>query len=150
MVKRMLLAALFLLSATGCANYHKELDQNPPFSEHRYRYFDVEILWRAQQSDNVIRITGSVRNLRVSALQDLELTARIVNQQRRVVARAGFTDFPNLITTGKTQPFSMELTLPPGTSPKELHLSYFYLLAEAAPEIRNDEDPHFGSFESPL
>jgi hypothetical protein len=147
---RLSLAALLLLTVAGCAHSRKELDHNPPFSEHQYRYFDVEVDWRAKQRGADFLISGTVRNLRSYFLQDLELTARLSDARGNTFARGTASDFPNYIPPDTTEPFRLEISTPPGASPAQVHFSYVYWLIEAAPKLRGHEDvPHFGSFVSP-
>lgn len=150
MAKRLILAALLLLTMAGCAGYRSELDVNPPFTAHYFRHHDVGINWRAEQSDGVVRVSGTVTNLRYLFLQDLELSGRLMNEHGKLVARDSFSDFPNYLPPGKTEPFSLEFHVPPGTKAEKIHFSYYYWLVEAPPAFRGyDDAPHFGGFVSP-
>lgn len=150
MTKHFLLAALLLLTTMGCAGYHKELDSNPAYSAHRFRYYDLQVDWRAVRDDGTIRLSGTVSNMRSFFLQDLELTARLVNEKGRVIARESYSDFPHYIPPGRSEPFRLEFHIPPGTQTDRVHFSYYYFLVEAAPEFRGrDDNPHFGGFVSP-
>ena len=150
MAKRFMLAALLLLAAAGCAGYRSEMDNNPAFADHYYRRYDLEVDWRSAQKDDTVRLFGTVGNLRSFFLQDLQLNARLLNEQGKVIAKGSYTDFPNYLPPGKTEPFRMELRVPPGEQAYRLHFSYYYWLVEAPPEFRGyDDAPHFGGFVSP-
>lgn len=151
MAKTIVILTLLLLSCSGCATYHKEIDTNPPYSPHHFSYHDLDITWQAERSGDVIAISGTVRNIRSYYLQDLELTVRLVNEKGKVIARDTYVDFPNYLPPDKTAPFHMKFALSPGTQANRLHFSYVYWLAEGAPAFRVYEDvPHFGQFASPL
>ncbi len=126
MSRPLLLAAFLLLVLSGCAGYPKVQDSNPPFSEHHYRYYDLDVQWRAEGSDGLLRLTGTVRNLRDLYLQDLELSARLVNREGKVIARDFFPDFPNYIPPGTTEPFHLQFRVPPGEEAKEVRFRYYY------------------------
>ncbi|HZZ84039.1 MAG TPA: hypothetical protein VFE30_05840 [Anaeromyxobacteraceae bacterium] len=150
MAARFLIAALVLSTITGCAHYRKELDDHPPFSEHSFRYHDVEVHWRAQDLGETLRISGTISNLRSFFLQDLELTARLVDSRGKVFARGTASDFPSYVSPSTTEPFELAISTPVGTKTERIRFSYFYWLAEGAPELRGHADvPHFGSFDSP-
>lgn len=151
MVKRFLVTALLLLATAACSSYHKEIDGNPPFAPHHFRYYDVEIAWRAEPTNDGVLLTGTVTNRRDYYLRDLELAARLMNERGVVLARADYAAFPHLIPPGNVAPFEMELRLPPNTRSEQVRFTYVYWLTEAAPELRGAEDvPHFGSFDAPL
>ena len=151
MAKQFLILALLLLSCCGCATYHKEIDSNPPYSAHHFRYFDLEITWQARKTGSGVRICGTIHNLRAYYLQDLELNARLLNQSGRVVARGSSADFPNYVDPGRSVPFDLEFPLAPGSEADRVHFGYLYWLVEAAPEFRSEDDvPHFGAFTAPL
>ena len=150
MARLFMLAALLLLTTAGCAGYHKELDSNPAFSAHHFRYYDLEVDWQAERSDGAIRLSGTVSNLRSYFLQDLELTARLVNKQGKVFARESYADFPNYLPPGKAESFRLEIRIPAGMEAEQVHFSYYYWLAEAPPVFRGHGDvPYFGNFVSP-
>lgn len=150
MAQRFMLVALLLLVTAGCATYHKELDGNPPFSAHRFSSYDLEVAWRTEQSGDAIKLAGTVTNHRTYFLRDLELTARLVDNEGKVIARETFTDFSTYLPSGKSEPFRMELRLPSGGRVERIHFSYVYWLAEAPPAFRGyDDKPYFGSFTSP-
>lgn len=147
---RCIVAILLVLTVAGCVGYHKELDNNPPYSAHRFRYYDLEIDWRTEhQGDGTLLLTGTVNDLRSDYLWDMELTARIVDRQGKVLSRHTFTDFPTYLAPGKPEPFRMEFTLAPGVQPERIHFSYYYWPFEAPPYFRGDKNaPSFGGFES--
>ena len=145
-----LLVALIILAVSGCAGIGKVQDSNPPFSEHLFHYYDLEVKWRAERSDGSLRLVGTVRNVRDLFLQDLELTARLLDRQGKVVARDSFWDFPDYLPPGQAEPFHLQLRLPPGEQAKEIHFSYYYFPVEAPPAFGGQEYvPKFGGFVSP-
>jgi len=150
MVRKILLAALLVLT-TGCVHYHKELDTNPPFTAHRFRYYDVEINWQAVQGNDGVRVDGTVNNLRSDYLENMELTARLVDRQGKVLARQTYTDFSTDIPPGKPEPFRLEFNIAPGTQPALIRFSYYYWPIEAAPRFRGEtgDTPVFGNFDAP-
>lgn len=151
MTRQLAVILLLLLSCAGCAIPHKEIDNNPPFSAHYFRYHDLDIKWQAERNAGGISITGTVHNVRSYYLQDLELTGRLLNDQGRVVVRETYADFPDYLPPDTSVPFHLEFRLSPGTRAERIHFSYVYLLAEPVPPFRVDEDvPHFGTFVSPL
>jgi len=75
MALRLMLVSLFLLATAACSAYHKELDGNPPFTSHHYRYYDLDVVWQSERTDEGIRVTGKVTNRRDYYLRDLELTS---------------------------------------------------------------------------
>lgn len=145
-------ALIMLVFLTACAAPVKELDANPPFSPHRYRYYDVEILWKSERTDDLIRIEGTVNNLRYYFLRDLELTAGLLDEQGEVLTRETYATFPTFIRTHETVPFRLELRVKPGQSPRRVKFSYTYLLADTYESYGypRDDVPHFNSFESDL
>jgi len=150
MTKRLIVATLILITAS-CSSYRKEIDDNPPFAPHHFRYYDVEITWRTEPTNDGVRLTGTVTNRRDYYLRDLELAARLMNERGVVLARTDYAAFPHLIPPGKAAPFEMELRLSPNTGSERVRFTYVYWLTEAAPELRGAEDvPHFGSFDAPL
>ncbi len=151
MVRKCIIAMLLVLTAAGCASYHKELDTNPPYSGHHFRYYDLEITWRSErQGDGVLRLAGTVNNLRSDYLWDMELTARLVDRDEKVFVRQTYDDFPTYLAPGKPEPFQMEFRLPPGTQPERIRFSYYYWPVEAPPRFRGEvgDIPVFGSFEA--
>src|SRR6266540_449174 len=150
MAKVLLIVTLLLLPAIwGCSHYRKEIDSNPPFASHHFRYYDVAISWQAEKTTNGIRLAGTVTNLRSFYLRDLELTARLVDEQGKVMARGHFADFSNYIPPGKTETFRLEVASPPAITPEKVRFTYVYWLAEEPPAFRGYSDvPYFGSFES--
>ena len=150
MSRRLLLVAMLMLAVSGCAGYRKVQDSNPPFAEHLFRYYDLEVQWRAERSDGALRLVGTVRNVRDLFLQDLELNARLVNQRGKVIARNIFLDFPEYLPPNQAEPFHLQFRLPPGEQAKEVHISYFYYPVEAPPAFGGQEYvPKFGGFVSP-
>ncbi len=150
MAHRIIFWALLLLSVGGCASYRKELDANPPFTPHRFSSYDLEVAWKTEQSDGGLRLAGAVTNRRDYFLHDLELTARLVDREGKVLARETYTDFPTYVPPGKEAPFRMELRLPAGGAVERIRFSYVYWLAEPPPAFRGYGDvPYFGSFDSP-
>ncbi|HEY4744148.1 MAG TPA: hypothetical protein VIH45_05770 [Desulfuromonadaceae bacterium] len=153
MVREILLLAAVLAVAftAGCTLYHKELDTNPAYSDHQFRYYDLEIAWRAEQTDGTLRLTGTVNNLRSDYLWDMELTSRLVGRDGKVFARQTYADFPTYLAPGKPESFRMEFRLVPGTQPERIHFTYNYWPVEAAPRFRGNvgDTPVFGSFDAP-
>ncbi len=146
----LLLSSLLVLAVTACTPYGRELDFNPPFTPHRFRSFDVEVNWRTERTDSLVRVEGTVTNRRSFYLQYLETTVRLLDDKGRLLGRESFTDFPTYLPPGKTEPFRMEFRLPPGAAPARLGFTYTYWLAEEPPAFRvNGDVPHFGHFESP-
>lgn len=151
MVRRFMIIALFVLTATACTLYRKELDTNPPFAPHHFRYFDLQVDWRAERTATGVRLSGTVTNRRDYYLRFLELTARLLDEKGTIVARGTFSDFPTYLPPGKSEPFRLELPLPAGSTAERVHFTYVYWLVEAPPAFRGESDkPDFGSFESPL
>ena len=149
MTKRLIVAALLLLTVAGCAGYRKELDVNPPFAPHRFRSYDLEVIWQAEQGADGIHLAGTVVNRRDYFLHDLELTARLLDREGKVLARETYTAFPTYIPPGTDAPFRMKLRTPPGKV-ERVRFSYVYWLTEAPPAFRGYDDvPYFGSFVSP-
>ena len=72
MALRLMLVSLFLLATAACSAYRKELDGNPPFTSHHYRYYDLDVVWQSERTDEGIRVTGKVTNRRDYYLRDLE------------------------------------------------------------------------------
>jgi hypothetical protein len=150
MAHRVIIWALLLLTAAGCAGYRKELDGNPPFTAHRFRSYDLEVAWQTEQSGNAINLAGTVTNLRSYFLHDLELTARLVGREGKLLARETYTGFPTYLPPGKDAPFRMEFRVPPGGEVERVRFSYVYWLTEPPPSFRGyDDTPYFGSFVSP-
>ena len=142
---------LLVLTIAGCVGYHKELDDNPPYSAHHFRYYDLEINWRTERQGNgALLLTGTVNDLLSDYLWDVELTARLVDRYDKVLARQTYSDFPTYLAPGKPEPFRMEFRPAPGTHPDRIHFSYYYWRVEAPPHFRGDKNaPSFGGFESP-
>lgn len=151
MVRWLIFAALFLLTTTACTMYRKELDTNPAFAPHHFRYFDLAVDWRAERTAEGVRLSGTVTNRRDYYLRFLELTARLLDQGGTIVARGSFSDFPTYLPPGKSEPFQLVVPLPAGTTAARVHFTYVYWLVEAPPAFRGESDkPEFGSFVSPL
>lgn len=149
MLRGLLLASLLLLATTACSTVRRELDSNPPFAPHYFRYHDVEVNWQVERSYELLRLAGTVTNRRDAYLRDLELTVRVVDGMGRPLARASFTDFPTYLPPGKTETFRMDLRPPPGAMPAWFRFTYIYWLAEEPPAFAGNEDvPHFGHFDS--
>ncbi|HEX9079563.1 MAG TPA: hypothetical protein VF795_08245 [Desulfuromonadaceae bacterium] len=151
MVRMISLALMLMLTLGGCALYHKELDNNPPFSAHRFRYYDLEINWQMErQGDGAFRLAGTINDLLSEYLWDMELTARLIGPDGRVLARQTYTDFSTYVAPGKPESFRMEFGLPPGIQPERIHFSYYYWPIEAPPQFTGNKNaPSFGSFDSP-
>jgi starvation-inducible outer membrane lipoprotein len=148
---RLMLAALLMVATAACSTYHKEIDGNPPFAPHHFRYYDLEVAWQSEQTGQGIRLTGTVTNHRSYYLRDLELTARLVDSHGKVLSRETFSDFPVYLSTGKTEPFRLEIRVPSGTAPERVRFTYVYWLTEEPPAFRGYDDvPYFGNFDSPL
>ncbi|MCM2356976.1 MAG: hypothetical protein NDI77_02425 [Geobacteraceae bacterium] len=152
MTGKIIAGAVILLLLAACATPRKELDTNPPFSSHYYRYYDLEILWKSARTDNVISIEGTVRNLRYYYLRDLELTASLLDDKGEVVAKETFASFPTLLDTSGSERFRLELRLKPGEAPRRIRFSYTYQLADTyqLPGYPRGDVPRFNSFESNL
>ncbi len=151
MAKVFLLSLLLLIIAPACSTYHKTLDVNPPFSPHRFGSYDVEITWQTERTADGIRLAGAVTNHRSYYLHDLELTARLIDDRGKVVARETYADFPTYIPPGKTEAFRLELHPAPGSAPQQVRFTYVYWLAEEPPAFRGYGDaPYFVNFNSPL
>lgn len=152
MIRKIIPVAVLLLLVAACATPRKELDTNPPFSSHRYRYYDLEILWKSARTNNIVSIEGQVKNLRSYYLRNLELTASLLDEKGEVLARETFASFPHLLDIAGTETFRMELRLKAGEEPKRLRFSYTYRLADAyqSPGYARDDVPRFNSFESNL
>lgn len=150
MVLKIIFTTALVLATVGCSVYHKELDGNPPFDAHQFRYYDLEINWRAERNDDVVRLAGTVSNLRSDYLWNLEVIARLMDQQGKVFARRIYDDFPTYFPPGKAEPFRLEFRLAPGAHLERIHFSYSYWPIEAPPSFRGEKDaPSFGSFYSP-
>jgi len=151
---RSIIAILLMLATAACNTYRREFDANPPFASHYYRSFDVEVAWQAERTGQDIQLSGAVTNRRHAYLLDLELTARVVDDKGKVLARKKIHEFPTYIPSGKTEPFRMSLNLREGATPARLRFNYTYLLAEEPPAARGyggyDHVPHFGNFDAPL
>lgn len=151
MAKQLLVTLLMLLSCSGCTFFCKEIDANPPFSPHHFCYNEVEVNWQAEQGADGVRLSGTVRNLSPRYLQDLELTARLVNEQGRVIARGTAMSFPVYLAPDKPAPFHLDFHLPSGAQVKRVHFSYLFWVSEGGPSFRVYEDaPRFRTFASPL
>jgi hypothetical protein len=151
MALRLILVTLLLLATAACSAYHKELDGNPPFASHHYRYHDLDVVWQSEQTGDGIRVTGTVTNRRNHYLRDLELTVRLLDSWGAFLAKNIAADFPTYVPPGKTVPFRMEFPLSPGAAPEWVRFTYVYWLAEEPPGFRGyDEVPYFGNFNSPL
>lgn len=151
---RSIIAILFMVATAACGVYRRESDSNPPFSSHYYRSFDVEVAWQAERTGRDVRLSGTVTNHRYVFLRDLELKARLIDAEGKILARETIDDFPTYIPSGKSVPFQMNLTLPEGSTPVRLRFNYTYILAEEPPAVRGyggyDDIPHFGTFDAPL
>jgi hypothetical protein len=151
MMRRLLFVSLFLLAVTGCSATRRELDANPPFTPHHYRYHDMEVKWQTGRTDGMIRLEGTVTNRRYAYMWGLETTVRLMDAKGKILARETFADYPTYLAPGKTERFRMEFRLPPDFAPKRLSFSYIYWLVEEPPAFRRyDDNPHFGHFDSPL
>ena len=149
-----IIAILLVLATAACTTYRREFDANPPFAPHYYRSFDVEVSWQAERAGQEVRLSGAVTNRRYAYLRDLELTARLLDEKGKILARETITDFPTYLPSGTAAPFRMHLRLPNGTTPARLRFNYTYLLTEEPPAVRGyggyDDIPHFGNFDAPL
>lgn len=146
-----LLAALLVLAGAGCTPYHKQLDTNPAYNGHHYRYYDLEIAWLSEVKNDTLSIAGTVTDLRSDYLWDMELTSRLVGRDGKTFARQTYADFPTYLAPGKPEPFRMEFRLLPGAQPERIRFSYTYWPVEASPRFRGDvgDTPVFGGFEAP-
>lgn len=153
-MRRKSISALLLILSylVACAGPMKELDANPPYSPHQYRYYDLELDWKSERTDDLVRIEGKLSNLRYYFLRDLELTASLLDEKGKVVARESVTAFPTYLRTNETVPFRLELRLKPGQALRRIRFSYTYQLADTYQSngYRRDDVPHFNSFESEL
>lgn len=151
---RTIITILLLLATAACSSYRKEFDANPPFAPHYFQKLDVKLTWQSERNGQEILLSGTVTNLRYAFLRDLELTARLLDEKGRVLARETVADFATYIPSGEAAPFSMNLRFPAGTVPARLRFNYTYGLAEEPPAFRGyggyDDVPHFGKLDAPL
>jgi hypothetical protein len=104
-----------------------------------------------QRNNNDILISGVVSNMRSYYLQRLQLTARLMNEQGKVIARGTYVTFPDYLAPGTPAPFLLEFHLPHGTLVKQVHFSYIYWVFNAEPAFRVYVNvPRLGTFASPL
>jgi len=149
MIKQCALVLLLLLATAACSVYHKELDKNPSFSPHHFSYYDVEIAWQAERTGQRVSLAGTVTNRRSYYLRDLELTVRLTDERRKILARETYADFPTYIPPGRSEPFRMEFRPSPDFAPTHVRFTYIYWLAEEPPAFTQYRDvPYFGNFES--
>lgn len=145
-------ALLMLVLLLACAAPSKELDANPSFSPHHYRYYDLDLTWKSERTDDLISIEGMASNLRYYFMRDLELTVSLLDQKGEVLAKESYTSFPTFIRTGEAAPFRLQLRLKPGEAPMRVRFSYTYLLTDTYQTYGypRDDVPRFNSFESAL
>jgi hypothetical protein len=145
---------LLLLATAACSAYRTEFDINPSYAPHYFRHFDVEVTWRSTVAGEELQLKGMVTNRRYTYMQDLELTARLLDEKGGVLATKTMADFPRYIPSGKGEPFQTVLTIPAGSAPARFRFSYKYWLAEEPLAVMGyggyEDVPHFGDFEAPL
>ena len=156
---RIIVAVLIAMATAACSTHRIEFDANPSYAPHYFRKSDLEVAWQAERTGQDIHLSGTVTNRRYGYLRDLELTARVLDEKGRVLAKESFADFPSYIPSGKGEPFHLAFHLPAGTSPTRLRFNYTYWLTEEPPAFMGyggysddgyDDTPHFGNFDAPL
>lgn len=129
MLRTILTVAVLSLSLAACAVSHKQLDNNPAFFPHVYNSSDLDISWKSEWLDNVLRIDGTITNVRSnSAYENLELEAILLDTQGTVIARKTYAVTP--LRMKGTIDFKLEIPVPREKIPELIKFNYRYDIEE--------------------
>ena len=129
MMKRIIPAAAILLILSACAGPRKELDANPAFSSHQYRYADLQVSWKSGKTDHTFHIEGVVNNPRPDVpIHYLDLTANLLDETGKIFAKQ--TNTISIAPFKDTQAFTMDIPLEKNELPTRIKFSYKYSIEE--------------------
>src|SRR6266568_575501 len=139
------LCLALLLSGAACTGYvmPRYTPQEYPTS---YRSYDLTLFWKSTRQPGSLTIEGFVRNTRYAYLQDLELSATLLDATGRELGRKGFLFPQTRIAVDDTLPFDLTISLKQGDEPKRVRFFYKYRVAEHD----YDSTPYVYDFEADL
>lgn len=124
MLRKFALAVMLLSTMSACASTQTVQDVNPSFASHQFSNHELEITWKTQNTDQGVKIDGTVRNVRQNLpYTSLELTTKLLDDGGKVLG-TGAKIFDGRFV-GK-EPFSIEVPLDRKESLKRINFSYSY------------------------
>ncbi|MBJ6748893.1 hypothetical protein [Geomonas anaerohicana] len=124
MVKRFLLAIAILSLIGACAVSRVKQDSNPAYSAHNFSNHEVDVSWKAENTDKGVRIDGTLKNVRPDLpYTSLQLTAKLKDESGKEIGK-GTKNFDGRFTG--SEPFSIEIPVARPDSVKRVDFFYSY------------------------
>ncbi|MBU5635308.1 hypothetical protein KOM00_01010 [Geomonas sp. Red69] len=124
MVKKLMLAMAILSLICACAVPRAKLDSNPAYSSHHFSNHELDISWKAENTDKGMRIDGTLKNVRPDLpYTSLQLTAKLLDDSGKELGK-GTKNFEGRFTGSEA--FTMDIPLPRPESVKRVNFSYSY------------------------
>jgi hypothetical protein len=129
MLKKVFVLALLALSLGGCAHYVDVSKQQMAALPQHYAQFDALIGWRVTSVGGQTVIDGLFKNLRYTAMEDVEIWVAAFDAAGKTKARSVSYPLGEPLRLEDAAPFSVKLKVPavPGT---KLRFTYKYLANE--------------------
>ncbi|GAB4433003.1 MAG: hypothetical protein OHK0040_03340 [bacterium] len=109
--------------------------------EKNYNAYDITVHWKSSIKDKLISITGRVKNNYVYTIRNLEITARGVDKDGKIICTGNYDFFPEEITPGESKEFSIVFLC---KEPIEKITFFYRHYFKGDKDMR---DLNFGSFE---
>lgn len=109
--------------------------------EQSYNAFDINVIWKNSIKNNRVYVTGKVKNNYVYTIRNLEITARGIDKDGKIICTGNYDFFPEDIPPGEVREFTIEFLC---KEPIE-KITFFY-----RHYFKGDKDMrelNFGSFE---
>jgi hypothetical protein len=119
---------------------------DPALYPHTYKHYDLTLFWKADHVEGVYAIAGFIKNTRYAYIRDLELSASLLDERGKGLAKAHFFFIPTLLPMDELAPFDLSLSVKPGDRPAKIRFFYRYHLAEGD----YGDIPYFYSFETDI
>ena len=124
MLKKLMLAIAILSLISACAVPRVKQDANPAYSAHQFSNHEVDISWKAENTDKGMRIDGTLKNVRPDLpYTSLQLTAKLLDENGKELGK-GTKTFDGRFTGSEA--FTIEIPLARPDSVKRVNFSYSY------------------------
>jgi hypothetical protein len=97
---------LFLL--TACHGYSSPRF-DPALYPRTHPFYELTYFWKVVKTDSAITIQGFAKNIRFAYVEELELTATLLDDSGKSLSEATFFFFPNQIPMDGMEPFTLNL-----------------------------------------
>ncbi|MBJ6725179.1 hypothetical protein [Geomesophilobacter sediminis] len=138
MSKRFALLIVALSFLAACAGTQTRHDTNPAYSQHQYKSHDIDIAWKADKTDQGLRLTGTISNPHYeTTYQAFELTVSLLDDSGKTIGQKIFSTDPGYFAG--SQPLVLDIPIAPSAQVRQVNFNYSYAIG----------DDHFtGNFKS--